>query len=171
MAEVMRRFPTAQLVSEKDSGMYDAINRGWARATGDVLAWLNCDEQYLPGTLAKVAAHFRDHPETEVLFGDAVIVDDKGDYICSRQVLKPQLYHTWTCHLNTFSCSMFLRRGLLQERGFKLDAHWKDVGDAVLVSEFLKAKVRMSVIGAYLSTFVDSGENRNLQPWARKGEC
>ena len=109
VAQAVKRFSTAQFISEKDSGMYDAINRGWARANGDILAWLNCDEQYLPGTLATVADYFRTHPETEVLFGDAIIVDAKGDYICSRQVLKPQLYHTWTCHLNTFSCSMFLR--------------------------------------------------------------
>lgn len=34
---------------EKDQGMYDAINRGFRRATGDIFAWLNCDEQYLPG--------------------------------------------------------------------------------------------------------------------------
>ena len=35
---------------EKDSGMYDAVNRGYRRAQGDILAYLNCDEQYLPGT-------------------------------------------------------------------------------------------------------------------------
>lgn len=168
VAEAVKRFPALQFISEKDQGMYDAINRGWARATGDILAWLNCDEQYLPGILGAVADYFREHPETDVLFGDAIIVDAKGDYICSRQVLKPQLYHTWTCHLNTFSCSMFLRRELLNERGFKLDAHWKDVGDAVLITDLLKAQVRMAVLNQYMATFVDSGENRNLQPWARK---
>jgi glycosyltransferase involved in cell wall biosynthesis len=168
VAEAVRRFPSVQLVSEKDEGMYDAINRGWSKATGDILAWLNCDEQYLPGTLAMVADYFRTHPETELLFGDAIIVDNEGDYICSRQVLKPQLYHTLTCHLNTFSCSMFLRRDLLRDRRFKLDPYWKDVGDAVLISQMLRAKVRMAVVNQYLATFVDSGENRNLQPWARK---
>ena len=35
---------------EKDQGMYDAVNRGLRRATGEMLAYLNCDEQYLPGT-------------------------------------------------------------------------------------------------------------------------
>ena len=39
-------------VFEKDKGMYDAVNRGLRRATGDIFAYLNCDEQYLPGALA-----------------------------------------------------------------------------------------------------------------------
>ena len=41
---------------EKDSGMYDGLNRGLRRATGEILAHLNSDEQYLPGALAAVLA-------------------------------------------------------------------------------------------------------------------
>src|ERR1700760_4816902 len=73
VTEALRPFPHAQLISEKDAGMYDAINRGWEKATGDILCWLNCDQQYLPGALAQVADYFRRHPETEVLFGDALV--------------------------------------------------------------------------------------------------
>ena len=43
--------------------MYDAINRGLRRASGEILAYLNCDEQYLPGALQEVAAFFEKHPE------------------------------------------------------------------------------------------------------------
>src|SRR6266567_1943602 len=48
----------AKVYVEKDQGMYDAINRGLRRAKGDVLAYLNCDEQYLPGSLAAIASFF-----------------------------------------------------------------------------------------------------------------
>src|SRR5215207_9280200 len=55
---------------EKDSGMYDAVNRAWRRARGEILAYLNCDEQYLPGALNLVADYFAEHPEVDILFGD-----------------------------------------------------------------------------------------------------
>ncbi len=77
--EVMGHFPSARYISEKDQGMYDAINRGWDKAHGDILAWLNCDEQYLPGALATVADYFRTHPGVDVLFADAIIVDGQCD--------------------------------------------------------------------------------------------
>ena len=51
---------------EKDTGMYDAVNRGYRRAQGDILAYLNCDEQYLPGALRAVGDYFAAHPEVEV---------------------------------------------------------------------------------------------------------
>ena len=95
---------------EKDQGMYDGINRGLRRAGGDILAYLNCDEQYLPGALAAVAGFFEQHPEIDVLFGDVVMVDTEGRYLYHRKMQTPLKYHTWTCHLSTLSCAMFFRR-------------------------------------------------------------
>ena len=53
--------PRVQAYVEKDKGMYDAINRGLRRACGEILAYLNCDEQYLPGTLKKVSDAAKKH--------------------------------------------------------------------------------------------------------------
>src|SRR5438093_12901032 len=47
---------------EKDNGLYDAVNRGLRRVAGDIVAYLNCDEQYLPGALAVVERFFKEHP-------------------------------------------------------------------------------------------------------------
>src|SRR5215475_7699056 len=59
------------LVSEvrRDNGMYDAVNHGFRKARGRIVAHLNCDEQYLPATLSAVVRYFDTHPEVDVLFG------------------------------------------------------------------------------------------------------
>lgn len=168
IAEAASAFPELKLISEKDQGMYDAINRGWQIATGDILCWLNCDEQFLPGALEQVAAYFQSHPEVDVLFADTVVVDGEGAYMCSRQVLVPQLYYTWTCSLLTLSCATFLRSSLVRERGFLLDSRWKDLGDAEWMVRMLRHHVRMGVLRRYLAVFVDTGDNRNLKPLARQ---
>src|SRR5215471_17621511 len=57
----------------KDQGMYDAINIGLRVATGDIVAYLSCDEQYLPGALDFVAGYFASHPEVDGIFGDTLV--------------------------------------------------------------------------------------------------
>jgi len=166
VTEALAPFPHAKLAAEKDGGMYDAINRGWEKAGGEILAWLNCDEQYLPGTLEAVAGHFRNHPETDILFADAVVVDEGGNYLCSRQVLPPWLEHTWICHLQTLSCATFFRRQLIRERSFWLDPRWRVAGDADLIIRMLRAGVRVDVLRRYASVFLDNGGNLGLSPRA-----
>ncbi|HCK65102.1 MAG TPA: glycosyltransferase, partial [Anaerolineae bacterium] len=50
-------------ISEKDNGQADAINKGFAKATGDIVAWLNSDDYYLPETIAKVVKVFEANPD------------------------------------------------------------------------------------------------------------
>jgi len=168
LEEWVRRHSQARLFVEADAGMYDAINRGWKKATGDILCWLNCDEQYLPGTLEEVAAYFQAHPEVDVLFADTVVVDADGKYMCSRQVQVPLLYHTWTGSLQTLSSSMFFRSSFLKNEGFWMDTGWKDLGDKELMLRMLRAHVHMGILRKYISIFVDTGDNRNLKPLARQ---
>lgn len=72
-------------ISEADGGMYDAINRAWARSTGKFLSWLNSDEQYLLGTLAKVEAFFDAHPDVDVVFGNYIVADAQGRPVALRR--------------------------------------------------------------------------------------
>src|SRR5204863_4103038 len=96
----LRDDPRVKTFVERDSGMYDAVNRGLRRASGDILAYLNCDEQYLPGSLDAVGAFFRSHPAVDVVFGDAVVVNSNLDYLFHRKVQVPLKYHTWVSHLS-----------------------------------------------------------------------
>jgi glycosyltransferase involved in cell wall biosynthesis len=64
--------------SGKDKGQADAVNKGFALATGEILGWLNSDDTYLPGAFQRVADHFRTHPGCALLYGNAYYTDKKG---------------------------------------------------------------------------------------------
>jgi glycosyltransferase involved in cell wall biosynthesis len=65
------------VVSEKDSGLYDAMNKGIARATGDIIAILNSDDRFLPGGLQAVEEVFRSE-NADVVYGDVEVHDADG---------------------------------------------------------------------------------------------
>lgn len=73
--EVIRRYEDrlAYWVSEKDRGQPHAINKGLAKATGDICAFLNSDDVYLPGTFNAVMNYFEHHPESEWICGDTIM--------------------------------------------------------------------------------------------------
>ena len=82
-AEIVEKYKDklAYYVSEKDRGQTHALNKGFAKASGDVLAWLNADEEYLPGTLWKVGKAFMADPEIDFFFGNRVIINEDHDEI------------------------------------------------------------------------------------------
>lgn len=156
--------------AEKDQGMYDAVNRGFRKSSGEILAYLNCDEQYLPGALHAVSEHFDRHPEIDLLFADCIVVDGAGEFMCYRKVQRPSMYHTMVSHLQTFTCSMFFRRKLIDDQALFFDPKWKAVGDADWVVRALKAGVRTGVLRRFTSTFTDTGENLCVTPRALEEE-
>jgi glycosyltransferase involved in cell wall biosynthesis len=153
---------------EKDQGMYDGVNRGLRRAGGDILAYLNCDEQYLPGTLTEVSSFFETHPAVDVLFGDVVMVDPAGRYLYHRKMQTPLKYHTWTCHLSTLSCAMFFRRRVVVDYGMLFEPRLRDVGDGEWMVRLLQRGVRMAALGQFTSTFTCTGANMSIGPNARR---
>src|SRR5690349_10977185 len=63
-------------LSEPDGGIYDAINKGMRMATGDILAYLNSDDLYFPWTVDVVMRAFEEHPEADLVYGDAIRLDE-----------------------------------------------------------------------------------------------
>ena len=156
---------------EKDRGMYDAVNRGLQRAQGDILSYLNCDEQYLPGALSAVEKFFTQHPRVEMVFADFVVVDADGNYRFHRKVQTPQLYHTWVAHLQTFTCATFFRRRLITELGLFFDPQFRAAGDAEWMLRLLRQRVPMAVLRGFTSAFTQTGNNLGATPQGhREGE-
>jgi glycosyltransferase involved in cell wall biosynthesis len=157
------RDPRVKAFIEKDAGMYDAVNRGLRRATGEILAYLNADEQYLPGVLAAVWRCFQEHPEAEVVFGDVVVVNKDGGYLRSRQASVPHRYHTWVSdNLSVNSCGTFFRRSLIEKRRLFFDERYKDLGDVVWMLKLIEQRVPMVLLGAFTSVFTETGRNMGL---------
>ena len=82
-AEIIKRYADrlAWWVSEQDKGQTDAINKGFARATGDIFAWLNSDDVYEPGALAGAVSFLQKNPEVGLVYGDANFIDAEGRVI------------------------------------------------------------------------------------------
>ncbi len=78
--EIIRKYESrlAWWVSEKDRGQADAINKGFARATGDVIAWLNSDDYYLQGAVSAAVKVFEEHPDVVLVYGNMLAVDEDG---------------------------------------------------------------------------------------------
>jgi glycosyltransferase involved in cell wall biosynthesis len=166
--EWLTRDARVKAYVEKDQGMYDAINRGLRRSQGELLAWLNCDEQYLPDALRLASESFERHPELDMLFGDVVMVNPEGQYLSHRKMQTPLMYHTWTCHLSTLSCAMFFRRRVVFDNNAWFDTHWRDAGDGEWMVRLLKRRVRMAVLGRFTSAFTQTGVNMSAAPNARR---
>jgi glycosyltransferase involved in cell wall biosynthesis len=81
--EIIQKY-NAQLaywISEPDKGQTDAINKGFAQAKGDILAWLNSDDTYEPGAVTAAVRFLQDHPSVGLVYGDANFIDEHGNVI------------------------------------------------------------------------------------------
>ena len=68
-------------VSEKDFGQTDAINKGFSKAKGDIIAWINSDDTYMPGAVAQAVAYLEANPEVGLVYGDANFIDENDNVI------------------------------------------------------------------------------------------
>ena len=116
-------------VSEKDAGQGDAVNKGIARAKGDIIAWLNSDDYYLPGTLSAVVKVFEENPDVVMIYGDMLAVDESGQTINTLKFHQLSLQDL-LCFQIIGQPSVFFRREAYEKAGgldiifhFLLDHH------------------------------------------------
>ena len=88
--DIIKRYADrfAWWVSEKDMGHADALNKGFSHASGEILAWLNSDDTYIPGAISGAVAALMAHPDAGMVYGDADLTNEKGNVIghfASRQ--------------------------------------------------------------------------------------
>lgn len=156
---------TLRIYSEKDNGMYDAVNRGIKKSAGEIIAYLNCDEQYLPGALAGVRDFFNREKDVQVLFMDSIVVGPDGGYLCDRRVMVPSVLHTQVSgNLSIFTASTFSRREVFERMGLFFDSKWRDVGDADWALRLVSGGARCRAVNKPASVFTNTGDNMNTRP-------
>jgi hypothetical protein len=115
--ELLRNRPEQfRWASQPDHGQADAIDKGLREASGEILAYLNSDDVYLPGALAMVDGYFRDHPECQILYGDAYHLHADGS-IMEEYYTEPWDYPRLLeiCYL--CQPAVFWRRSLIEQYG------------------------------------------------------
>ncbi len=169
--EWLAEQPDLLAVSEKDSGMYDAIGRAWRRSRGRYLSWLNADEQYLPGTLAAVHRYFESHPEVDVIFGDYIVCQDDGSPVAWRREIPFRRLYVANSFLYAQSCTLFFRRRLLDQGLLGFDIQLKYASDKDLLLRLADAGVRIVHLPQTLALFGIDGNNLSTHPQvAQEGE-
>lgn len=154
-------------IAESDEGMYDAINRGILKGSGEIYSWLNCDEQYLPGTLAAVKDFFNTHPEADMVAGDTIVVDADGEYMCHRKAVVPTTGILRLGRTPVQSSSLFFREKLVKgPNAILFDPQWKAMGDWAWLRDQNARGALMVRIPRFLSSFVDDGSNLGMSPRA-----
>src|SRR5207249_3534790 len=77
--EILERYsPAVRHVSRPDRGQADAVNRGFVGTRGEIFAFLNADDAYLPGAITAVVNAFRANPDAAVVYGEAFHIDENG---------------------------------------------------------------------------------------------
>jgi glycosyltransferase involved in cell wall biosynthesis len=175
-AEIIKKYAERiKWVSEPDRGQTNALNKGFALASGDVFGWLNADEEYLPDTLAKIGQAFKETKDLDIAFGDRIKIDKDRNYLCVQKLpaMHPRNFSIYTYGLlfsdTTFwSKQLHKRTGLLDEVNYphlSMDFDW-----------FIRLSVNVNKwkkIDQYLSLFIERDDRKtalasNLETSARR---
>jgi GT2 family glycosyltransferase len=130
-AEIIKTYADrlAYWISERDSGQSEAINKGFARANGEIVAWLNSDDYYMRNTISVVVRCFEQNPDAVMLYGDMLAVDEEGQTINVLKYKQLSL-EDLLCFQIIGQPSVFFRHSALNKTGlldpsfhFMLDHH------------------------------------------------
>ena len=161
-AEYILAEPRITAESKRDKGMYDAINQGWHKCTGDFVVHLNADEQLLPGALLAVAECFAAHPECSLVLGGTLICHADGMLDCFRMSIKPPLSILLTSHHPVPSCAVFLRRSAFADRPWLYDPNFRLISDVLLMIDCIKERRPIRILNRFTSAFFLTGTNIGL---------
>jgi GT2 family glycosyltransferase len=140
------------VVSAPDGGQAPALNRGFERTSGEIMAWLNADDVLLPGALHYVARHFSLHPDVDVVYGHRVLIDS-DDREIGRWIVPahdPEVLR-WADFVPQET--LFWRRRAWEKTGAHLDESFHFAMDWDLLLRFARAGLSIERLPRFLGGF------------------
>ncbi|MBB3133613.1 glycosyltransferase involved in cell wall biosynthesis [Rhizobium pisi] len=156
------------IIVEADKGQTNALNRGFARSSGEIMAYLNSDDMLLPGTLHLVGRYFRDNPSVEVIYGNRLVVDEQGSEI-GRWILPGHDEEILRFVDYVPQETMFWRRGLWERVGAGFDERFHFAMDWDLILRFMQAGAVFNHVPELFGLFRVHGNQKSQTDFRERG--
>lgn len=155
--EIIKKYEKniACWVSESDRGIYDAMNKGIAKATGDVIAFMNSDDWYADGAIDAIVKAF-DRTDADIVYGHTILIDDGRQTLRVRPPLDHILYGMVFCHQ-----AVVVKTNLMKE--YLFDLSYKIVADYVFFLKMYLQGKRFYAIDKKIAYFRMGGDSSH--PW------
>ena len=152
----------SSVISEKDRGIYDAMNKGIKAATGDIVYFLNSDDSLCDSdVLTNVVSTFNNNPEIELLYGNAVVVTKDGQYQRKFNWLtKRNLIYSYLCHQ-----VIFTKKSVFNEVG-EFDLSYRIVSDFDWLLRVFNAGVKTCYLDMDIANFWGEGQHMSDQSFS-----
>ena len=163
---IVAKYPLAKegWQLEPDKGIYDAMNKGIRRATGEIVAILNSDDVWLPGTLKRVAEVFSRNPGVGIVSGSIEVWEDLPNG--ARVVLKSSLLHLHI-GMTVQHPATFVRRNVYEQVGL-FDIHYRIGADYDFVLRCMEANIPWIILDDILTRMRTGGKGGltfTLEDW------
>lgn len=157
--EILKKYPHLIWVSEPDEGQSDAINKGFKRATGDIIGWLNTDDYYLPDIFSVVVKELSDI-NVDAIYSNTRFIDAHGNI--TRELIT-QNSRKW---MSLFYCfipseTFFFRKKILTE-GVFIDSHFDIAMDLEFFAHIYYAGYNIKKANAFFGHFRWHENNKSL---------
>jgi|ERR1035437_758867 glycosyltransferase involved in cell wall biosynthesis len=164
--EIIKKYEQhlAFWISEKDSGQSEAINKGFKRATGDIICWLNSDDILVPDALNKVVNCFKENKDLDLLVGYTVIIDKISCIITGLFILKQKKWYAKHGIYYVNQPAMFWKRRMFETVGFLREDFQASMDTEFLIRIFEK-NFNIGHLGKILAGFRVHSESKSAAGW------
>ena len=154
--EYLQSQPDLKFISEKDDGMYDALNKAIGISSGEIIGHLNSDEQYSRPGLISAVSRFRD-PSLQAVMGPTVMLNGRLEFMqLFNQVVRPKLSDVYW-HMPVQSCSLLYRRSLWEREAY--NTRYRLISDHIWFRKQMERGLKIQVERDPIGIFIWHGDN------------